>query len=83
MTDTSPDKRWRGRLAVPQHACPLVRQMFEIMNAERTLISDIAGRAGLRRGTISDWRYRRVPTLANFEAALNALGYELSISERK
>jgi hypothetical protein len=37
--------------------------------------------AGVSRHAISEWRYRSSLSLANFEAALGALGYELKIVE--
>lgn len=75
--------RWAGKLAVPEKAHPLVRRLFELMNEERVCMHDVAARAGVRRGTISDWRYNRNPQLPVFEAACNALGYELVIRPRR
>ncbi len=75
--------RWAGRLKIPAKAHPLVREMFELLNEQRMVISDIAEKSGVRAGTISDWRYRRSPTVVTFEAALNALGFELVIRRRK
>jgi len=75
--------RWAGRLKIPAKAHPLVREMFELLNDQRMVISDIADKSGVRAGTISDWRYRRSPTVVTFEAALNALGFELVIRRRK
>lgn len=70
--------RWRGKLVVPIHAHPLVRRLFEEMNRQMTTVSEVADRAGLRRGTISDWRYRRSPNVADLEAALNVLDLGLT-----
>jgi hypothetical protein len=75
--------RWRGKLPVPVHAHPLVRKLFEEMNAQQTTISEVVDRAGLRRGTVSDWRYRREPTVSNLVAALNVLDLDLKIVKRK
>jgi len=41
--------------------------------------SDIAIRAGLSHDTIKDWRFRSTPNIVNLEAALNVLGYRLSV----
>lgn len=71
--------RWRGKLPIPKHVSPLVRQFFRELNEQQTTISEVAERAPFRRGTISDWRYRRDPTLSNFNAALNVIGLELCI----
>ncbi len=74
--------RWRGKLPIPEHAHPLVRQLFREMNAQCTTIREVAERATFRAGTISDWRYCREPTLCNFVAALNVLGLDLKIVEK-
>lgn len=73
------DARWRGNLTIPEHAHPLVRRMFELMNEEKVVMRDIAPKAGIQPCTISTWRYRSAPTLPLFQAALNALGYDLAI----
>mgnify|MGYP002784846323 FL=1 len=75
--------RWRGKLPVPRHVHPLVRQFFAKLNEEQTTISEVAARSGHRRGTISDWRYRRAPSIADFDAALNTLDLELTIRRRR
>jgi transcriptional regulator with XRE-family HTH domain len=73
--------RWAGRLPIPKRAHPLVRQLFELMNEKQVMITDVAEAAGVGRRAISEWRYRSSPSLASFEAALGALGYELKIVE--
>lgn len=73
--------RWRGQIPIPPHAHPLIRQMVQIANRDMTTMREIGERAGLRAETVSNWRYRASPRLADFEAALNALGYELRIVE--
>lgn len=75
--------RWRGQIPIPPHAHPLVRRLIECANEQKTTLSEMAERAGQSPKTISDWRYRSTPSLANFEAALNAIGYELKIVETK
>lgn len=74
--------RWRGKLPIPKHCHPLVRRFFEELNEQQTTVTEVAERAPFRRGTISDWRYRKEPTLSNFEAALNVLDLELVIKRR-
>lgn len=77
-------KHWRGRLSVPDGCHPLVRQLFEIANEQRATMKEIAGRAGMvPYATLSNWRYGNCPQLQNFEAALNALGYELHIRPKE
>lgn len=71
--------RWRGKLPVPAHVNPLVRRLFEEMNRQQTTVTEVASRAGLRRSTISDWRYRRSPSVADLQAALNVLDMQLVV----
>jgi len=75
--------RWRGKLPLPSHSHPLVRQFIGELNAQMTTIRECATRAGLGPKTVCDWRYRTNPNLANFDAALNVLGLELCIRPRR
>lgn len=77
------EARWRGRLPMPRHAHPLVRQLIMEMNARQMLVSEVAREAGFRACTISEWRYRNVPKLDLLEAALNVLGLELVILPKR
>ena len=71
------------RLAIPRHAHPLVRQMTEIQNAEQMGMLDLAERSGVNKNTLSEWRKRVTPSVANLEACLNVLGYELVIRRKR
>lgn len=75
--------RWRGKLPIPQHVHPLMRQFFRLLNEEFTTITEVADRMRARRGTISDWRYCREPSISMFDAALNVIGYELVIRPKR
>ena len=75
--------RWRGKLPIPAHAHPLVKRFFGELNMQSTTLTEVARRAGMQRATMSDWRYRREPSLSNFNAALNVIGLELAIRERR
>ncbi|RTL99751.1 hypothetical protein EJV44_04530 [Ancylobacter aquaticus] len=77
------EARWRGRLPMPRHAHPLVRQLIMEMNARQMLVSEVAAEAGFRACTISEWRYRRIPKLDLLQAALNVLGLELVILPKR
>lgn len=68
----------RGRLPIPEHAHPLVRATYRLINKERTTQKDIALRAGLGRTTVHLWQ-RQNPRIDSMEAVLNALGYKLQI----
>ncbi|RUW41495.1 hypothetical protein EOA37_09540 [Mesorhizobium sp. M2A.F.Ca.ET.015.02.1.1] len=74
--------RWRGKIPIPAHAHPLVRQFIAEANEQQTTLTEIADRSGQRRGTLSEWRYSRNPTIASFEAALNVIDLELCIRRR-
>lgn len=75
--------RWRGKLPVPLHTHPLVRRLFQELNSQNTTITEIAERAGFRRGTISDWRYRQEPRISDLDAVLNVLGLQLTVRRRQ
>jgi DNA invertase Pin-like site-specific DNA recombinase len=73
---------WRGRLRVPDHAHPLVRQFVRELNEQKTTITEVGERSGVRRTTISTWLNRTDASLSNFVAALNAIGLDLKIVEQ-
>lgn len=75
-------KRWAGKLKIPEHAHPLVRQLFELMNDQKIMIADVAEPSGISRNTISEWRYRRAPSVVSLEAVLNSFGYQLKIVKK-
>lgn len=75
--------RWRGKIPIPSHAHPLVRKLVELANSDMTTMTEVAERAGLRPETVSNWRYRNSPRIADYEAAINALGYEIRIVETR
>ena len=68
---------WRGRHRVPERGNPLVVQLFEIINHEGCTMQELTARSGVARSTIGNWRLGKDPRLANFEAAIGALGYRL------
>lgn len=64
-------------LAIPAHAHPLVRLLFqEIANSDLGL-ETVSIRSGVNRSTIGTWRWKHNPQLTALEAALNVVGYEL------
>lgn len=69
-------------LLVPENASPLIRQLFELLNRRKITIASVARKSGVQVSTICDWRSRRSPTVANLQAVLNAIGYELVIGRR-
>lgn len=61
------------------HAHPLVREFYRLLADQQTTALDVAERAGLSTGTISDWRTTYAPRVGNLDAALRVLGYRLAI----
>jgi len=99
MPDTAPSRsvkytgrNVRGRLTIPSHAHPLVRRLFEELNAQQTTIEELALRmnGSPRNGpiapgvdTIRFWATRHMPRLDTFEAAVNVLDLELVLRKRR
>lgn len=81
-TQRTGEYRWRGRLKVPTNVSPIVRLFFTEMNKQRTLITEVAQRAGISVSTISDWRYTRAPRIDTLEAAFNVLDLQLTVKPR-
>lgn len=73
--------RWRGRLPIPKHAHPLVRELYRAMNAQQTTLTEVATRAGMKRQAIADWGRKHHPRVSELEAALNVLGLRLAVEE--
>lgn len=71
--------QWRGRIPIPTHCHPLVRAWIAALNDQQTSLTEVSNRCGMDRRALSDWRYRRMPRLDNFEAALNVIGLRLVI----
>lgn len=61
----------------------LVREFVELLNRDRTPLSEVARRSGVDRRIMHRWRIRSHPSIATFEAALNAAGYELRIVRKR
>jgi len=65
------------------NAHPLVRKLFTTMNERRITKKAMAQKAGVEYSSFASWQYRGYrPHLANLEACLQVLGYELVIQKR-
>lgn len=64
---------------VTPHAHPLARRFFRLLAVEGVALSDVAARAGLGVATLVKWKHRHSPTVAALEAALNVIGYRLTV----
>lgn len=76
-------RSWRGPIAVPQHAHPLVRRLVEEMNYQQLGVLDLAERSGIHKDSLKEWRGRAMPRLDLIDAAFGALGYELAPRKRE
>jgi hypothetical protein len=76
-------RAWRGRLSIPPHCNPLVREFFEILNRQRVLISEVSDQGGPTKAAIRSWRYKNNPSITNMNAALGVIGYELVIRPKR
>lgn len=76
-------EHYRGKLLVPEHSPPLVRRLFEEMNAQHATLTEVANRAGLRRRTVTGWRETRVPNVEHLRACFNVLGLDLVVAEKE
>lgn len=77
----SPSNCRRGKIPIPKHAHPLVRRLIEECNRQRVFLHEVADAAGIKRQTISKWRYSVNPHFVLFIAAANVLGLELRLIE--
>jgi transcriptional regulator with XRE-family HTH domain len=68
-------------LAAPVGVSAIVSDLFELMTRRKVSISEIADESGINKNTIYTWRISRVPSITNFEAVANALGYKLRLVE--
>lgn len=61
---------------------PLVRRFFDLVNELKVPLLAVSRGAGLARDTLYDWRLRKSPSVPNLDAALNVIGYELTIRKK-
>lgn len=73
----------RGQISLPAHAHPLVRRFISELNEQQTTFAEVAARANVGVDTMRFWRWRHMPRLDVFEAALNAIDLELCIRPRR
>jgi len=62
----------------PAHS-PLVRQFVELADQLGYSLHTVGIATGLSTNVLYRWNKGARPTVANFEAALNAMGYKLAI----
>lgn len=63
------------------HRC--VRFLFDEMFKQRMTQADLADRTGIAYDTLKHWRLYTMPRISDLEAALNTLGYELTVRKVK
>ena len=67
------------RFTMPENVHPLVRELARICRLADRSLTDISFEAGMASTTVHSWFKRHSPSLENFNAVLNTLGYELQI----
>ena len=67
------------RFAMPENVHPLVKELARICRLDDRSLTDVSIEAGLAQTTVHSWFKRHSPSLENFNAVLNTLGYELQI----
>ena len=66
------------KLTIPDNLEPVVHFFFTELLRQGVPTEVVAQKTGLHRATIAtDWRLRHCPRIADFEAALNVLGWTL------
>ncbi len=62
---------------------PLIRKLHELRKKKNVSQERLAKHAGLNRNAVLIWEHGNgTPNLMNFEACVNALGYDLLLRER-
>jgi len=62
---------------------PLVVKLKKILSEHPEPYWKVSQRSGVAEGTIKHWYNRYSPILANFEAVLETVGYELKIVKKR
>lgn len=60
-------------------AHPVVKRLFTEMEKHQIGGADMADRAGVCRETLTAWKNRNSPSVANLEACLNVVGLTLTV----
>lgn len=71
------------RIGVPDRAHPLIKRLFQEMAAQQAGVVEMAGKSGVNKNTLKDWRTRGNPRLADLEACFNVLGFDIIVKEIK
>lgn len=71
--------QFRPWTAGPGIGPTIVRQFFAILAREEIPVRVVADRSGMSEVGIGYWRNKKVPSVTNFQAALNSIGYDLKI----
>lgn len=70
------------RAPIPQHAHPLVRELFSLVRRRGVTLRSVARKAGLHEDIFTAWRRESSPNVVSLEAALNVLGHELVVQRK-
>lgn len=72
----------RGKIKIAPNAHPCVRRFMQEMNEQQTTFAEVAPRANIGVDTMRFWQTRHMPRVDLLDAALNVLGYELTVRKR-
>ena len=61
----------------------VIRFLSNEMHHQQMTSADLCERAGFAPDTLKWWRHRTMPRINDVEAALNVLGYELTVRRKK
>ena len=60
-----------------------VKFLFNEMFNQRMTQADLADRTGIAYDTLKHWRLYTMPRVSDLDAALNTMGYELTVRRKK
>ena len=73
-------KQTRSRVTIPQHVNPLVAFIFAELRRQNVSYDELSWRSGVLRSTVKAWRKTNTPHATSLEAALGALGWQLTVA---
>lgn len=79
MSDPIPFNYRPQRSLTLQNLHPAVQFLFEEMAFQRRHGTEVMTRAGMGQSAATDWKRGVDPHISNLEAALNVLGYRISV----
>ena len=67
--------------------CPnnhrVLRFLYEAAFKQQLTMADLSERSGINQNTLRHWRYKSTPNIRDIDAALGAVGYEITVRRIK